>query len=498
MAVTKLWSRRADGVHSSESIVGGTIGYACNKDKTKNITYTMVDSEFLKVDEILSNVLRYVVNDEKTVLKEGEFVKLEEVLVSGINCQVENADNEFMQVKEYWNKTDKNLLWHGVQSFTPGEITPAEAHEIGIKLANRMWGDKYQIVVTTHCDKKHIHNHFVFNSVSYVDGKKYNYSNSEIYRFRNESDRLCKEYGLSIINDTNGRGVSYYEWLNSGNKKTVRSLIKEDIDLAIEKSNSLREVFSYLENNLGYEVNTRGKYITLRPPGSKVAFRLHNIDRNKRNPQMPNNYTEEAIIRRLQNKNLNYNNFLPKKKTFKNYHRPMLNSHFDTFDFVDAFFSGSTIRGLYWKYYYLLSNMEELKTQYPKSHYLIRKEAQKNISNYSKRIAFLSRTKIDSIQSLIEYKELGNKKVKELSNKRESLRYKLRLCQNVEEQEQIIKNIAIINSQITSLRKDINLCKSIENSSERIKEELKQFETEENSKQYERKEQSQWQQKTQL
>ena len=71
-------------------------------------------------------------------------------------------------------KEDGILAFHGYQAFKPDEVTPEVAHEIGIKLAEKLWGDRFEIVVTTHLDKKHIHNHFVLNSVSFVDGKKFN------------------------------------------------------------------------------------------------------------------------------------------------------------------------------------------------------------------------------------------------------------------------------------------------------------------------------------
>lgn len=496
MAIVKLWSCRESVSHSSGSIISATIDYAVNEDKTKNITTVIDDSNIDASNSVISNAVKYVVNEDKTHIKDGSVTQIEEVYVSSINCSVDNAETEFMKIKEYWGKTDKTLLWHGVQSFVPGEVTPAEAHEIGMKLAQRMWGDKYQVIVTTHCDKKHIHNHFVFNSVSYIDGKKYNYNNSEIYRFRKESDRLCVEYGLSVIKDNSGRGVSYYEWLNSGNKKTVRSLIKDDIDLAIENSVSLREVFSYLENNLGYIVNTRGKYVTLRPPGSTVAFRLQNIDRNKRYPQMPNRYTEEAIIQRLRNKASTVNYTSHTIPTYKKYHNQMLKSNYDAFDYVDTLFSGTTVRGMYWKYYYLLTNVEKQKTKYPQSHFNIRKEALKNISNYSKRIAFMSRNKINTIEDLRVCKELLDKRISNLIKQRDELRYELRFCDDIK-QTIITVQITKLNEELQSLRKEQVVCKDIIDSNDCIKEQLQEIESEEKNQAKERKEQTQWQQKTQ-
>lgn len=474
MAITKLWSRRADGIHSSRSIIEETIDYVCNDDKTKNISYTLVDSEFIEDEETITSVLKYVVNEKKTTLKMDELVQIEELLVSGINCRAETADDEFMRVKEFWNKTDKNLLWHGVQSFKPGEIDPQTAHEIGRKLAQRMWGDKYQVVVTTHCDREHIHNHFVFNSVSYIDGKKYHYDNAEIYHLRRESDKLCIDYGLSVIKDPKDRGASYYDWLNSGSKKTVRALIKDDIDLAIENSTTLREVFSFLENNLGYEINTRGKYITLKPPGKERAFRLNNLDKNRKNTNKPNLYTEEAIIARLNGKLQKAQPVLEQqyKPTFKSYHTKMKNNCFDAVDTLDFVFSGTSIRGAYWRYFYFLKNMNLIKTKYPTTHFAVRKEAQRKINQYSAEIRFLNKNKFSSLDELIRCEELLKDKLDMLETKREDLRYSLRFSDDVEKQNELSYQIAQINSEIAELRADRKICRDIISKSEKVNSDL--------------------------
>ena len=101
--------------------------------------------------------------------------------------------------KYKYSKRNKIMAFHGYQSFEEGEVTPEVAHEIGVKLAEEMWGDRFEVVVSTHLNTKHIHNHFVLNSVSFVDGKKY-YSNYETTALlRRTSDDLCDEYGLKVL-----------------------------------------------------------------------------------------------------------------------------------------------------------------------------------------------------------------------------------------------------------------------------------------------------------
>ena len=105
-----------------------------------------------------------------------------------------------MAVKKRFGKDNGVMAYHGYQSFAPGEATPEAAHEIGVRLAERLWGDRYQVLVATHLDKEsHLHNHFVVNSVSFLDGLRYYRSEKDYYAMRRESDRLCLEYGLSVL-----------------------------------------------------------------------------------------------------------------------------------------------------------------------------------------------------------------------------------------------------------------------------------------------------------
>lgn len=495
MAVTKLWSRRSDsgGTHSSGSIVADTIDYACNPDKTKNITYTMIDSDFMEDEETIDTVLKYVVNENKTTLKEGEFAELEEVLVSGINCRPETADKEFMRVKEYWDKTDKTLLWHGVQSFEPDEVDPATAHEIGMKLAQRMWGDKFQVVVTTHCDRRHIHNHFVVNSVGFVDGKKYNYSNSEIYRLRSESDRLCHEYGLSVIDNPKGKGRNYYDYADESGRKTVRSLIREDIDLAIANSSTLREVFDYLQNKLGYEINTQRKHSVLRPPASSKNFRFDNLDKEGR-------YTEEGIVQRLLHKDRERTTHLPGriKPTYKRYHTAVKNNCSDYGDIVERLFKGTTARGIYWHYYYMLKELSGNadRTRYPKTHFTARKEASKKIRTYSKHIQFFARTGITTSDELTQYQAELTDQIAALDNKRSELRSNLQFADETQ-QTVILNDITNLNKQMAQLRKDKAMCKQILSNLPHIEEETEKMNQDNNNLKQERTE-DKWQSKTRL
>ena len=110
-----------------------------------------------------------------------------------------------MITKRHFGKTGGNVAYHGYQCFKSGEVTPKEAHDIGLETARRMWGKDYEIVVTTHLNTDNLHNHFVINSVSFKSGLKFENHISDHIRLREISDAVCKEYGKSVI-----EGAKFY------------------------------------------------------------------------------------------------------------------------------------------------------------------------------------------------------------------------------------------------------------------------------------------------
>ena len=153
--VTKIWSvkGRLDAV----------IRYAGNEEKTRLPDLTGLSAG----KDDLSDVLQYAANDAKTTRKSQLFV-------SGVNCVPEIARQQMELTKQQFGKTGGTVAFHAYQSFRPGEVTPEQCHAIGVELAKRVWGDRFQVLVTTHLNTDCCHNHFVINSVSFVDGKRYN------------------------------------------------------------------------------------------------------------------------------------------------------------------------------------------------------------------------------------------------------------------------------------------------------------------------------------
>ena len=144
----------------------------------------MAITKIKKIKKRLDHVIDYTTNPSKTS-KENysdlhnviEYTKAsykteEQLYVTALNCDQETIYEDMMRTKRRFSKTDGILGFHVIQSFKENEVTPELAHSIGVQLANELWSDKYEVIITTHLNTNHIHNHFCFNSVSYIDGKK--------------------------------------------------------------------------------------------------------------------------------------------------------------------------------------------------------------------------------------------------------------------------------------------------------------------------------------
>ena len=236
----------------------------------------------------LDNSIRYVMNAEKTV--DGSTGA---VLVDGINCQPETAYLDMMQTKRRWDKVNRPIQgYHLIHSFAPGEVSPEQAQAIGMELARRLVGDCFEAVVSTHTDHAHVHCHIVFNSVSCTDGKMFRDNFKAYYGdIRGHANDISRENNLSVI-DSKGTAKHYAEWNAEKNgKPTVRGLIRQDIDAALDSAFTLQFFYEVLQKR-GYTVK-RGanvKHTAIKPPGSDRFVRLDSLG---------NGYTEADIRERL-------------------------------------------------------------------------------------------------------------------------------------------------------------------------------------------------------
>jgi len=225
----------------------------------------MAATKVWKVTEPLPKLVSYITNPDKTA---GG------ILVTGINCLPETAVMEMEAVKAQYGKPGGITAYHAYQSFAEGEVSAETAHEIGVKLAERLLGSRFQVLVSTHTDhENHIHNHFMWNSVSHTDGYRYNHDKTAYRAFRNESDLLCRVYQLSVIEKSGKEKTkSYADWKDARDgKPTAKELIRLDINYAVNRSRSQRDFVAHLKQ-MGYELKW-GKELSVKAPGRERFLR---------------------------------------------------------------------------------------------------------------------------------------------------------------------------------------------------------------------------------
>ena len=201
-------------------------------------------------------------------------------LVSGVNCDGENAYKEFMATKKAYHKADGMFFYQYTQSFSPKEnITPEQAHEIALEFAEKAW-QGYEVMVATHSDREHIHSHFVINSVGFEDGLKLRQSPNTLKALRRLSDEICGEQGLSVLKpyDKSGMKMSTKEYRVAVRGQSWKFKLMADIETAMEYSGSRRDFVDNM-SSLGYSMTwtSQRKYITfLCPNGMKCRdIKLH-------------------------------------------------------------------------------------------------------------------------------------------------------------------------------------------------------------------------------
>lgn len=231
----------------------------------------------------LDHCLDYVINEEKSSLSYAlvyaENPKKSHQLVTGVNCEARTAYREMQATKRRWDKRDGILGYHLIHSYAPGEVTPEQAHAAGVEFARRLLGDRYEAVVSTHLDREHYHCHIVFNSVSFVDGKKYRSDFASYFgQVRGTSNAVSQDYGLSVI-QPQGQGKHYAQWdAERRGGATVTGLIRQDIDAAIQESFTFDTFLAALRRQ-GYAVKYGAdvKHTAVRPQGAQRFFRLDSL-----------------------------------------------------------------------------------------------------------------------------------------------------------------------------------------------------------------------------
>lgn len=455
MAVTKIWPIKGR--------VDKVIDYARNPEKTRESSYGKQEQL-----HIIDGVVEYAANEMKTETR---------AYVTCINCREDIASRQFLETKDYWtrvsgkSKYDGRVCFHGYQSFAAQEVNAETAHEIGVRLAETLWGDQFEIIVATHCNTGHYHNHFVLNSVSWRDGHKFHNGPDDYEKMKNLSDRLCREYGLSVIEEPAGRGRNYGEYLAEKNgKPTYRGTIRQDIDRAIAASMTEREFFHNLEE-MGYEIKLYGSggkvlmHPALKPSGAKGFFRFHSLGEGYDLDSLT-----EKILQNRKRKNPFPEEEKQKVQAYRREHQPKEKA--------------KGLHALYLRYCFELHILYQFPTSYKKVSFYMREDLAR-LEMLDQQTRFLGENHIDTIGELTQTREKIRSAMEDLSEKRKGLRNQLKRYVRSGDQEGINiarKGIEEVSAELKKRRYEVKLCDNIEHRSSVMNQEmirLSQMEAEE-------------------
>lgn len=306
--------------------------------------------------------------------------------------------------------------------------------------------------MTTHLDKEHLHNHFCLNSVSFTDGSKFRGGIKAYNIMRDASDKLCMEYGLSIIENPQ-KGKSYAEWkAEHEGKPTIRGQIRDEIDEIIKCSYTYKNFIDTMQKR-GYElkIGVNIKYPAVKPAQSKKFIRLKSLG---------DDYTTEAIQNRI----------IMARNGIKELDKPINDYNDWSKKYEPKKLTG--FKALYFHYLYLFGKIRKKETPQRVSYYM--REELLKLGRYQKQFHFLYDNNIETLAEVKTMLTSSEQAIQMLTYKRQGL-YKHKSENGVPEQ------IANINSQLKSLRIKVRMCKNIVSDSEIIKEKYnkaEQFEQE--------------------
>lgn len=381
----------------------------------------------------------------------------ESLFVSGINCNPNTAVKEMNLIKDKYLKNDGILAWHAYQSFKEGEVTPAEAHEIGLELANEMWGDRFQVVVATHLNTRHYHNHFVLNSVSFIDGKKYNANRNSYAEFRRLNDLICMEHGKSFLKeDKTKSGINYLNYQNRNIRySNYYKKAKEDLDLAIAKASNSSD-FNNIMKNLGYDLTVRSGKLSIRGNDYKRNIRIeryfgkdYSIDNIKK--QIMGMYLPEGKVFYSNRKNINILSVLSKPK-------------------YNSFYS------MYIRYCNLLNNYPNYVRKYPISSSI--KNDINKLDSFSKQAIMLANNNIETEENFFDFLSDNVQELSNLKQYREDLWKKYKLV-NEKNKIDVRKDINNVSDKIKEVSNIVKMCEDIRLRKDEIYSNLKYIEDKE-------------------
>lgn len=392
MATTKIWA-----IKDSLSRV---VNYAKNPEKTKFSD--------------LKQVLKYAENDEKTVDE-----KEKTMYVTGVNCDSKTAYEEMNFVQKKFDKCTGNIAYHAYQSFKTGEVSPELAHKIGVELAKEMWRE-YQVVVATHFNTGTYHNHFVVNSVNMFTGKKFNCNKGAYYKFREISDRLCRENNLTVIENPKGKTPRSIYFAEKRGEPTKYNLMRQAIDEAVAICLTYDQ-FKKVMYKKGYIINDEPnrKYPTIRSINDKKATRMYQLGEE----YLPKNIADK-VYQNPYYVQEDYYKLMKPKKNYKQYNVYKVKASFKSMKKL------SGIDVLFILLFHLLgiNTRQNVKKHQPLSPEM--KRAIRQMDRYSSEIRLIATEKIKTVEDVKSCITRTEKDIEDVTNLRQKYRNKLRNCKD--------------------------------------------------------------------
>ncbi len=406
----------------------------------------MAQTKIWPIKTKLGKCIKYIMNPTKT--DNGKWITPLNMLVDSNDWQ--SAAQQMNDTKARFGKLDGRLGYHMEQGFKPGEVTPEVAHQIGVELAKELFGDKYEVVVATHIDKEHIHNHILLNSVSFLDGHKFHQPNAMYYdRIRKVSDQLCEKYGLSVIKEAKQSRYESYPAQHHQKPQsapTVHSVMYQDIDRAVDAAKDLDDFYRVL-TQMGYRVKRDGKYPAISPEGHGF-YRLY---------KFKSGYTEEDIRHRISEKKVDRKT----KPVYGAWRTPAEQQAYKK-RYTSYYARRYNRRGLnatYLHYRYMLVSIR--RQTYPRYPTIEQRKALAKLDKYSQEARLLVRNKIQTGKELTDYQHDLDERIHVLHKERWYLNRELQKGSSEGERQVIQQKISEINGQLKPLYRERSLCKDI-------------------------------------
>lgn len=415
MATTSIWAVK--------NSLADVVNYAQNPEKTEH--------------KDLKNVLHYAENENKTEHR---------YFVTGINCFAETACEQMTNTKHRFANKGTNVAFHGYQSFAPGEVTPELAHEIGVRFAREIWGDRYEILVATHLNTNSYHNHFVVNSVSFVDGKKMVVKKGTHLDLRRVSDQLCREYGLSVIEEPKGKTPRSIYQAEKHGEPTKYSLMRNAIDRSIAVSYEPKDLARMLKL-YGYVITVpeNRKYATISAISGGKPTRLY---------QLGNDYTFERIRERIRQNTFDVQLNQPRYQKVQPPEQKKLHlkGNLKQAPKITGF------RALYLHYLYLLGAIPKGKDK-PLSP--AAREDLRKLDRYIEQYHFLSRERLNTVSEVLDFSERKIAAMEEKIQARDKICNRLRRSYEPDSIAELKVERDAVTDEITFLRKQIRIAGAV-------------------------------------